>query len=375
MSYVLRAWEDPKPASHQEAEAIVDMLTEGPPRRRPQLALFSALMLARFPLAPRGDAVSAWSDSSIQSSADGGLLCFGLAPALRQEALAHTIRMARVADIVLQDDQSGLLHLPDGTALTSDGRLRMKDPPAGFWRVHADYLLAASLHAALAPRGWNLVESFPGWCQFSRLGRDGVMQKLVFNRRSQADALSFLPNLYLHLLPDEHSELLRRWPRRSTTTSYQTVAICYTLTERLGMPLQPDGSLPVSDQASLQVLAQNVEKALQPLHPSLDACLDLLSFDRAVNGFLGAGAMRQGPLALNPAMSDQSLAGALIVAHLSDAGRLDAVRKLVEEQIMLRATAHPVREAANPNTECMDDALAAIAGLTPAYPSRTQSMH
>jgi len=286
--------------------------------------------------------------------------------------------MARVCDVVLNDDQSGLVHLPDGTALTHDGRtLRIKDVPEGFWCSHADYLLAACLHPVLAPRGWELVESFPGWCQFSRLGRDGVYQKLVFNRRSEAGALSVRPALYLHLLPEKQPELVRRWPMRGAGTSPQTVAICYSLVDRLGIQLQPDGSLRVLDETSLRALAHRIERALKPLHKSLDDSMDLQSLDLAVNGMVGCSSGRSGeaPLALNDEMSDQSLAGALIVAHLSQAGRLDAVRALVEDQVMRRGTAHTVRDAADRPTEDMDRALAGISGLTPASAGRTQSMH
>ncbi len=378
MSHVLQVWEDPIPASHEDAEAIVDMLMEGRTRRRPRLNLFRALMLARFPLVPTSGATSAWSDSSIERATDEGVLGIGLAPELRQEALAHAISMARVANVVLKDDQSGLVHLPDGTAVTIDGRLlRIKDPPGGFWSKHAGHLLAASLHALLAPLQWNLVEPFAGWCEFSRHGRDGVSQRLVFNRRPQGDGLSFMPNLYLTVIPDKSPELLRRWPMRSNMPSPQTVGICYTLAERCGMPLQSDDSISVPDRITLEVLARRIAGALKPLMRSLDACLDLRGLDKAVNGFAvpGAGAKRPDPLALTAEMSDQSLASALIVAHLSGEGRLDAVRALVQDQVMRRAAVRPSHPDAPGQTESMDDALQAIAGLVAADPARIRSMH
>jgi hypothetical protein len=126
MSTVLQAWEFPVPTSYGEAQFIVQRLHRLPPRPSPRLTAFVDRLLDAHP--DRASALAAgidpaWADPPCRGAIHGPMVAFSVRTAHLQAVRPFVIATANVMGLVLRDGHTGRVYLPDGTALTPDGRV------------------------------------------------------------------------------------------------------------------------------------------------------------------------------------------------------------------------------------------------------------
>lgn len=131
MTYVLHAWESPIPRSLAEATALRDRLGGTADCASERLAQFIDGLLARYPCMttlPPGRDDSVWSDGPMRSDKPGPVYSFGIRTQKLTAVVPFVVAAAQAANVVLMDEQAGVVYLPDGMALTATGRRRVELP-------------------------------------------------------------------------------------------------------------------------------------------------------------------------------------------------------------------------------------------------------
>ena len=124
MSYILHAWSAPAPRDLAESLHILDRLQRLTARPDAALDEFSSALLAAHPCAV-GDAGDVWLDTSLLQEPRGPVLVFGVQSHALTRALPGIVASAASTGVVLHDPQAGVTFVPDGSALTAEGRRRV----------------------------------------------------------------------------------------------------------------------------------------------------------------------------------------------------------------------------------------------------------
>jgi hypothetical protein len=154
MSHLLHVWESPLPASVAEAVAIRTHLQREGAAPSPRFALLAARLTARHPDIDADDDDDAdpgvWTDGPLAANGRGPVFGIGIQAHAAAAVVPFVVATARALGLVVLDEESGLVFLPDGRVLGQRPAPEAPPPPPDRALTRADVLQA--LHQALGPR-------------------------------------------------------------------------------------------------------------------------------------------------------------------------------------------------------------------------------
>ena len=157
MSYVLKIWESPLPASVIDADRICTALQLGGGAANPKYLELAARLTARYPdINDRDDDddddPGVWTDGPLAGNARSAVLGIGVQTHALGEVLPFLIESARALGLLVYDTQAAALHLADGRVLGLVGRSAGTSPTPQPERIFVSRAQAREgLRAALRP--------------------------------------------------------------------------------------------------------------------------------------------------------------------------------------------------------------------------------
>jgi hypothetical protein len=137
MSYTLHIWDEPVPATVEEADQIASELgrlaSQGPVN--PKYAEAALQITTRFPFIddPEAEADEVWSDGPLTPAAGQRLWGVGILSQHAGEVQPFVVSTSNALGLVVYDFQLGKAYLPDGKVLSSGPRSKSTRPWWKFW--------------------------------------------------------------------------------------------------------------------------------------------------------------------------------------------------------------------------------------------------
>ena len=154
MSHLLHVWESPLPTSVAEAVAIRTRLQREGAAPSPRFALLAARLTARHPDIDASDDddadPGAWTDGPLAANGRGPVFGIGIQAHAAAAVVPFVVATARALGLVVLDEESGLVFLPDGRVLGQRVAAAPPPPPPDRTLSRRDVLQA--LQQALVPQ-------------------------------------------------------------------------------------------------------------------------------------------------------------------------------------------------------------------------------
>lgn len=156
MSHLLHVWEVPRPASVADAVAIRGRLQREGAAPSPRFALLAARLTARHPDIDASDDDDAdpgvWTDGPLAANGRGPVFGIGIQAHAAEAVVPFVVATARALGLVVLDEESGLVFLPDGRVLGQRPSVAAPPPPPPPDRALTRAEVLQALHRALGPR-------------------------------------------------------------------------------------------------------------------------------------------------------------------------------------------------------------------------------
>jgi len=156
MSHLLQVWESPQPSSVADARTICQRLQREGAAPSQRFARLAASLTARHPDidADDTDDGGVWTDGPLAANGRGAVFGIGIRAHAAPAVVPFVVATAGALGLVVLDDESGLVYLPDGRVLGQRAAVPAPtEPPAALTRGQVLQALQQSLAPQLEAAG------------------------------------------------------------------------------------------------------------------------------------------------------------------------------------------------------------------------------